>query len=248
MVVRQVKVSGLSQLTPEEAAVTQASAVIPPHSNIIRARFEKTVRALSSLPWVASVTPHKHYPAGVEFAIIPRQAVALVTGAGGRWEVDGAGIAIRTARAGTRLPEITVPDTSGVHPGARIDVPGVSVALSAVSLAHGSKPVPIVKIEVDQNADICLNMKDNVAIRLGAAEDIGAKLALVHRIYNDKPDIGTLVQSIDLRSPESPSCVPRAAAKDSSPDAVAQSQPLREEIAKSTDHSSGHKTKGAEMR
>lgn len=248
MVVRRVQVTGLSQLTPEEAAITRASATVPPHTNVIRARLGKTVGALCRLPWVASVTLHKHL-GSVEFVVVPRRPVALVTSANGRWEVDSAGVAIRTARASIKLPEITIPDTSGVRAGARIDVAGVSVALSAVSLAHASKPVPITKIEVDQNADICLNMKDNVAIRLGAAEDIGAKLALVTRIYNDKPDIGSLVQSIDLRSPESPSCVPRAAAKDASPDAVTQIQPLLDEGTKGgLSRSSNRKTNGAEKR
>jgi len=213
LAVRRVRVLGLSGLTAWEARETQARAAIPPHTNVLRVRVDEIAAALKRLPWVADAVVWRRLPDGLEARLTPRVPAALLTTPGGRWEIDGAGIPIRPARTAKGLPIIEMMADWKVRHGVPIAAPGVAEALFIARESVGEKPFRMAKIEVDQNADMCLNMQDNIAIRLGQADDLAAKLALVRRIYAEAPDIGTEVQVIDLRCPEAPVCIPRPPGK-----------------------------------
>jgi cell division septal protein FtsQ len=214
--IRRVHVAGLAALLPEEAALARAAATLPAGTNFFHLDRAKLESALERVPAVAGARISRRFPNRVEIAITPRAPVAILACGESRWEVDRAGVAIRPERAGQRLPVIDCASPENVEAGRRIDVPGVAGALAAAvfcaSTSHG-KPLGIAKIEVDQNGDMCLNMVDSVAIRIGQNDQLDAKLALVRRIYDERPDIGAEVESIDLRFPEAPACLPRGTAK-----------------------------------
>jgi cell division septal protein FtsQ len=221
--VRHVRVEGLARLTPEEAAQTQACAAVPPGTNLFRAPAKQMVVALKKLSWVADAEAFRHPPGTLEVKITPRVPVAVLSAGTGQWELDAGGVVIRSARPGLNLPEIADANSPDVRPGQLVNRTAVVEAVSAVLPEGRQKPIPVTKIEVDQNEELCLNMRDRVVIRLGQIEDLPAKLALVHRIYED-PEIGSKVEAIDLRCPEAPACVPRAAAKESPQDAHSRSR------------------------
>lgn len=239
--VRRVEVTGLAALTPEEAAQVQALAVVPARTNLFRAPSGRLARALKALPWVTDATVARRLPGRLVVRLTPRVPVATVASASGRWEVDAGGVAIRAtsvaageANGGNAaLPEISVAGPAEARPGERVDAPGVPEALklaaeaAGAASARGAKPLPIARIEVDQSAELCLNMRDSVAIRLGQADDLSTKIALVERIYQERPDIGTAVLSIDLRCPQMPACLPRQAARESSQDGTIRPAALR---------------------
>jgi cell division septal protein FtsQ len=211
--VRKLQVNGLATLTPEEAEATQQLVSIPPRTNLLRARVGKTVGALSRLPWVAGVTTAKHLPGTIEFNVRPRVPACFLETPDGRWELDVAGRVIRSARSGVELPRIASGEPLEVRPGGIPDSAGLAGAIKAAGQFGSGSAVRAAVIDVDQNGELCLNMTDNVAIRLGSVDDLDAKLEQVRKIYASRADIGSEVESIDLRTPDSPSAVPRGKGK-----------------------------------
>jgi cell division septal protein FtsQ len=184
-----------------------------PGVNIFRVNVDSLEATLKRVPAVAGATVARRLPNRIEVSIMPRIPVAVFDAGAERWEVDKTGVAIRPARPDAVLPEIDCMASEPVAAGQRIDAPGIGAALVAAGLTTRAKTPGIAKIAVDQNADMCLNMADSVAIRIGQSDNLETKLNLVARIYADRPGIASEVESIDLRFPEAPSCLPRGAAE-----------------------------------
>lgn len=210
--IRGVRITGLESLLPEEASAARNAAAGRPGTNLFRLNRSNLEAALKRVSAVGGAQVSRRFPNALDIAITPRIPVALLTSGSERWEVDRAGVAIRPARPSVKLPEIACAAGVTVTPGRRINVPGVAGAITAALITSRCKPLgttKITKIEIDQNADMCLNMSDSVAIRIGQTDQLDTKLFLVRRIYDERPDIGAEVESIDLRFPESPACIPR---------------------------------------
>src|SRR5207244_2648255 len=105
------------------------------------------------------------------------------------------------------------------------DAAGLAGAREVIAKCTPRGGARITNVQVDQRGELCLNMSDNLLIRLGQEDALPTKIDYIQRIYDDKPGIGSEVQSIDLRWPESPSCVLRSAGK-SRPDETVHSAPL----------------------
>ena len=223
--IRRVRVSGVSALLPDEAAQTAAAATVPSCSNLIRIRASVIESNLRSLPWVASASIHRQFPGTLQVVVKPRVPKACLAVGGQSWEVDGAGVPIRPLRAGMSLPLVESAAGQDLRPGIPSDAAGLPAALKVIAECHPPGQVRIAKVDIDANGELCLNMSDNVAIRLGRDEALPTKIDYVQRIYDDKPSIGSEVQSIDLRWPESPSCVLRKQAS-SGPNEATQPSPL----------------------
>lgn len=211
--VRHVKLSGAAALLPNEATQTAAAVTIAPGTNLFTLRAGPIVGKLSRLPWVASASIHRRFPNRLEVSVKPRVPRARLQAGGQDWEIDQAGVLIRPLRSGVDLPLIACSSTKELRPGSRADADGLAGALRVIQDCAPRGGVKIVKVDVDANGELCLNMSDTVAIRLGREEALSTKIDYVQRIYDDKPGIGSEVQSIDLRWPESPSCVLRNAGK-----------------------------------
>ena len=69
----------------------------------------------------------------------------------------------------------------------------------------------IEKIVIDPQENLCLNMRDGVAIQFGQAENLGTKWETVQRIYSREPAIAQRMTGINLSVPEKPACTPRIA-------------------------------------
>jgi cell division protein FtsQ len=214
--VREVRVRGVAGLTQDETEATRLAAEVPPGTNVLRGGWDRTTAALSRLPWVKTVRARRALPAGVEFMLIPRMPVSVLLTATGGWEVDDGGMVIRPARPDLRLPTITALDAAP-EAGQPADFPGVAGALAALSMLQSGKQLPITKIEVDSKGELCLNMVDSVAIRLGQPDGLNEKVALVRRIYSERPDIASTAETVDLRDPAAPYCVLRGAKGETKP-------------------------------
>lgn len=224
--VRKVKVTGMAGLTAQEAQTTLSQAQAPPQSNVVRFPTERLARSLQSLPWVAKASVQWRLPDTLEIQLTSRIPAAILVTSEGTWEVDAAGVPIRAARSVSKRPKIVLQVPAKPVPGTPVDVPGVAEAVTIATNNMGPKPLPITEIQVDQNADLCLNMRDGVQIKLGPVDDLEDKLALVRRIYEGAPGIGEQVQMIDVRCPDAPACTlytavaaaPRSARQDAARD------------------------------
>jgi cell division protein FtsQ len=222
--VREVRLGGVRSLQRDEADSTAAAVRVPSKTNLFRLRTAALEERLEALPWVASATVSRRFPGGLNVSITPRTPRAQLRVNGQDWEVDRAGVVIRPLRAGVALPPIVCAAPAEVRPGSIADALGVAGALKVLSECAPRGGVRIAKVDVDATGELCLNMTDNVAIRLGQEEALPTKIDYVQRIYDDNPAIGSEVQSIDLRWPESTSLVPRSTRK-SGQEGTAESSP-----------------------
>jgi cell division protein FtsQ len=209
--VRKVRVNGIEGLTPTEALVSLSQARVSPHSHIVLYPTERLAHSLQSLPWVAKASVRRHLPDTLEVQLIPRIPIALLVTREGKWELDANGIPIRMARSQSLSSKITLAAPAKIVFGRPVEVPGVAGAIAIAANNVGLKPLPITEIRVDQNAELCLNMRDGIQIQLGTADNLEDKLALIRRIYEGMPGIEEQMQMIDVRCPEAPACIPRTA-------------------------------------
>lgn len=209
--IQQIQVKGAESLPAAEITNVLAAARLPNGTNFLLAPVNQAQARVRALPWVRSAALHRHFPHTVTVDITLREAVAQVQTSSGLWEVDGAGLPIRTARpqmAG-RLPLIVWQHPTAVKPGA---VFGDHVLQSALALSLWAQKEPSVhpaKIEVDQSDNICLNMKDGIPIKFGPDSELESKQTLVANLYRREPDIARRIQQIDVSCPSDVACTPR---------------------------------------
>lgn len=209
--VRKVKIAGVSGLRAQEVQRTLSLARVPLQSNVVCFPTERLAHSLQSLPWVAQALVRRRLPDTLEVQLTPRIPIAILITSEGKWEVDAAGVPIRTAQSGGKGPQILLQTPAKIIPGTPIDIPGLAGAVTIAVNNLGPEQLPITEIQVDQNADLCLNMRDGVQIKLGPVDDLEDKLALVRRIYEGAPGIGEQVQVVDVRCPDAPACILRTA-------------------------------------
>ena len=205
-----MKVTGIESLSSEESAEIKNAAIIPPRTNLIIGRLYKTLMTMELIPSVAKVEVYRRFPNEVRFQIIPRKSVAKLAAGGAIWEVDNSGIIVRRARLDYKLPLITVSGSVDLKPGYMLSDAAVATGIKVVTMSGKNGPIRADSADIDQNGELCLNMRDNIMIRFGAAEDIETKLTLVRRIFEQRPDIGTEVATLDVSVPDHPTCVPRS--------------------------------------
>jgi cell division septal protein FtsQ len=214
--VKRVEVSGIAPLAPEETLIVQKMAQVAPRTNLFRAPAGKIARELIQQPWVGEVSVSRHLPDTLEIRLTPRiPAAALETADGRRWEVDARGQVLRADRAVLRLPVIYMATLASAQPGQRVEHPALASALDIVARGSGANLLPLTKIEIDQNEELCLNMQGDVLIRLGHTDELNGKLELVRRIYEQDRAIGEKVAAMDLRCPNAFACTPRKAVANS---------------------------------
>jgi cell division septal protein FtsQ len=228
--VKRVEVTGVAPLSAEERRIAKEAAKIAPGTNLLLAPTQRIARSLRQQPWTDAVSISRRLPDTLEVRLTPRvPAVTLETADGRRWEVDSHGQVIRADRAVLQLPVIQMATLESTLPGHQVDHPVLQSALDIVARCAGANPLPLTKIEIDQNEELCLNMQGDVLIRLGRTEELNGKIELVRRIYTQDRAIGERVAAMDLRYPNAFSCTPRKAAADSptslSRDAASQSDP-----------------------
>jgi cell division septal protein FtsQ len=210
LVVRRVTVRGTTTLPPAEAQATLTSARIAPGTNLLRVPVQKMEAEIRRHAWVRSVSLRRRL-GELEVQITPRQPVLIAQTARGEVELDAEGVVIRPAQGASqaRLPRIVLNMSRMARPGSPLDHWTVRASLLAVRADSQPSPARVVKIEVDQNDNLCLNMHDGVKVQLGTPEDMPTKLALLQRIYSREPDIAQRLAAINLSCPSWPACTPR---------------------------------------
>ena len=207
MAIRTVNVTGLEVLTASEAEAIKSASIVPPKTNLIIGRLGKVVLAIASNPAVKVVQIHRKFPGEVTFHVTPKVPVARVVSAGEEWESDVCGSRIRRASSEHKLPKISIePMLGSNHTSSEV---ALTTGIKLVTLSGINSSVRAESVDIDQNGELCLNMRDNIKISFGPAEEVDAKLTLVRRIYEQRPAIGAEVTSLDVSVPGHPTCVPR---------------------------------------
>ncbi len=213
--VRQVVVSGIETLPPTEAAQVIAAAHLPARTNWFLIPTGTVQRRLSVQPWLRreATILARSMPNRYLVSVSARQpAAVLETGStnGNACEIDVSGVPIRSARESVALlPCIKIPFLPVPAYGEKITDRGVQSALKILATPLIAPCPTVTKIEVDQNSNLCLNMKDGIVVRLGVCEDISASLAQIQSIYAAEPRLAGRMASLDLSCPTAPVCTTR---------------------------------------
>jgi len=208
---------GLRVLRVEGATGREASAVVrasgisdgEPLIDISAGAVEARV---DRLPDVRSVALERRWPHTVVLVVKRHRPVALLAlGSGGFEEVDGAGRAIRTAKA--KPAGLVLLEGVGAVPVGRA-LPGTSARRAvqiAGALAKSFPPAleqrvgPEVKVQPGSGS-VELLVDGKVRVRLGGEADLGEKMRALAVVLERVPLSG--VAGIDLVDPELPALTP----------------------------------------
>jgi cell division septal protein FtsQ len=196
-------------LNADELDAALRASHLPSGANLFSKEVSSLADRLSAQAFVAEVKVARRIPPGVSVYVTPRTPFAVALIAGRHWELDRGGTVIRRSLPSRGLPLIEQAASVSPMPGERI---GDETFLRAMEIARmlGRKGDPeFTKIVVDQRAHLCLNMSDGLIIRLGLAESLNQKVALIRKIYREQPNPADLLKSVDLTAPGHPVCVPR---------------------------------------
>ncbi len=211
LAIRKVTITGVGGLQEPEAASVIGSATTLSHANWLRAPIYSVEQSLRSMAWVRAVHVTRQFPDRANVHLSLRQPTLILQTGICRYEMDDEGMPIRLAASATSgLPRVIFPPAMPVRCGVRIDDPSLATAAQILRQTRQGTAVRIAKIEVDQSHNLCLNMQDGILIRIGQAESINTKMAIIRRIYTRRPDIARTLATIDVTCPSAPACRLRA--------------------------------------
>jgi cell division septal protein FtsQ len=210
--VRKVRLIMVGPLDPPEERLTRNRAEIGPGEPLLLFDAGRYAAGISGLPWVRKVDVGRTLLGTVHVRVEMRRPVARLACGGRRWELDEEGVVIRPARKNVPLPEITMCDARPVRRGQPIESEAVLGGLAAMFLGRDVPGLRPDRIAVDQSTGICFNNGDSVAIRLGRADDLPQKMALIARTYSKGRELSRTIEAMDVSCPQMPLGKPRASA------------------------------------
>ena len=158
--------------------------------------------ALESLPGVARAEVRRRWPGTVEVRVTPRTPVAIVHSLAGDAVVgaDGVVVAAGADAAAVAAGLVAVDGPAGLAPGDRFTARPLLLVAEALPAALRG-PVASVGASDDEGA-VELRLHDGAIVRLGAADQLGAKLVAVATVL-EQVDTGCLAV-LDVRVPAAP--------------------------------------------
>jgi len=197
--VDRISVDGAAHTPPEEV---RAATGIDIHEPMVRVDLGRARHGVLALPWVATVSVKRSWPATIHVRITERTPVATVpAGAAGFALVDAEGRVLQTSA--TPPPGVVV--LSGVPaPGA----PGTTLPPEAADALHVASALPPnlapkVSSIVVGPAGVELRLVAGGTVRLGPATDLVAKLVAADTVLT-QADVSHLCV-LDVRVASAPS-------------------------------------------
>ncbi len=135
-------------------------------------------RQLSALPSVRAAQVDRAFPHGLRVVVIPERPVAVLRSGRAAWVLAGSGRVIRNTDSNTnrRLPRIWLAAGAVFDPGATLAIPTASKALRAIASLPARFPVQVRTARATGDS-VVLALSIGMEVRLGSADDLGAKLA-----------------------------------------------------------------------
>jgi cell division protein FtsQ len=188
LAVRQVRVSGITDLTVEQV---QAAAQVPIGRPLARQDLTAIGRRTTQLPKVAEARVRRDWPDAISISVVERQPVLAVAQPGGFVIIDKTGVAYASS--------VTVP--TGVQ---QVDVnPDNGPLLAEVGVVSTALPASLRK-KVDRIAalsadDIVVRLDSGIVVTWGGSSDSVLKAQITEALLKRKPK-----STIDVSSPHTP--------------------------------------------
>jgi cell division protein FtsQ len=206
LAVRHVKVSGDAH-TPRAAVL--AVTALDRHPQMIDLSSGRLRHELMALPWVASASIQRQWPATVEIRLLERVPVAQVAGPRGQPAIvdrDGRVLASGSAATAAALPAVNGAGKAGppgtfLGPGnAPRDALALLVATQTI-LPPGS-PYRLQAVEIRPDGRLQAKLTPRVTVLFGSTDQLGAKLLALQTLLEQVPLRGPV--TLDVRVPTSP--------------------------------------------
>lgn len=201
--IRTVRVDGRKLIS---SRFVSKCIAVPERSNIFLFRTDLIAHRLRRSPIVEEVSVHRRLPATLVVRITERRADFTLSTHAKHYEVDSAGIPFRIVpQPNPKLPVLSCKVPASIHLGRPIKASAFASAMECLKLARAKKSLQVGKITVDQNNDLCLNVRDGLMIRLGQPQQLGDKLDRAERSMQLVPAL----EYVDVTCPEAPALKPR---------------------------------------
>ncbi len=205
--VTKVRVVGAQTLTTQQVF---DEARVPRHANIFWMLRQPFAKRLAADPVIDHAARSIRLPNLLVLTVTERQPKAVLAESGRFWLLDAKGVAYRQLDG--PLPEVPLVQAASallpmpVELGQSVRAPWLSDAFSLLDLAAARPDLSGLKIVVDQSANLCLNRRDGLQIRLGQSDALPQKLALAEAALSAH---GSDSVYIDVSSPEQMVRMPR---------------------------------------
>lgn len=183
---------------------------IPAKSNIFLVKDKAIRKSVMANPVVLDARIHRRLPGTLVIKIVERKPSLILNTGGALYQIDASGVPFRiTKQAGPKLPTILYAMPDRVILGKQIDSPIFNASVESLALAHRYGITRTGKITVDQNDDLCLNVRDGVEVRLGRPEQLARKIEIAAEYAKQSPNFWQHIKYIDVTCPEAPAYSPK---------------------------------------
>jgi cell division septal protein FtsQ len=221
--VTRVNVEGTQTLSPTQVF---DEARVPPHTNIFwMALHQPFAKRLTADPVVDHAARRIKLPNTLILQVWERQPYATLALDGHFWLLDAHGVPFRTLTEPYPGLPVVAPQTrkiqgqvlgpDNVALGTPLRTDWLKHSYQLIALTAPDQNLAAMKIEVDQNGNLCLNRKDNFRILLGQADALPQKIELAQAaITAHGGQINQTAAYIDVSCPEQPAYMQRPTAGD----------------------------------
>lgn len=210
--VSKVQINGLQTLSSDQVF---AEARIPARANIfLMALREPFGKRLTANPVIAQASRAIRLPDTLVLTVRERRPFATLALGDSFWLLDPKGIPFRALDApAPSLPILRLPPnlvSEDVALGKPLPGPYLHDAYMLLALLATTDNLRSTKITVDQNANLCLNRRDSLLIKLGQPDDLPQKVALAQAtVAAQGGALARNAEYIDVSCPQQPVWMPR---------------------------------------
>lgn len=209
LVIKEVKISGVRLADRKIVEKTAKSAL---GQNILMLKKSPVISKINTLREVSEVKMGRTFPNKVWIRVWERKPAAVLTDNSKFFLVQDNGFMYHQVNGPQKgVPTLSVAGCGVIKAGLRSGSEDVKSGLEALRYAHRSK-IRIVKISVDPDGDMCLNMGSGFYVNLGQSDDIAKKMSLLRSALACKPSLVREAAYIDISCPSAPVWKPRRAA------------------------------------
>jgi cell division septal protein FtsQ len=177
-------------------------------TNLLRIDEATIARRLEDLPHVHLLGYDRAFPDGLRIHVSVERAVGVLRRGSERWLVSAEGRVLRKLEAPLRrpLPVVWLPRVVEPEIGAVLRNPDSRRAVAALAAVHETHPrfARRVWYVETEDAELTVVLRDHFEVRLGAAAELGAKLAAAYRVTAAIATSDTVVTYVDVSVPARP--------------------------------------------
>ncbi|HEX2236163.1 MAG TPA: FtsQ-type POTRA domain-containing protein [Actinomycetota bacterium] len=200
LAVRGIQVSGGRHIS--RAQVQDATALVG--DNLLLLSTTDVERRVERLPWVKSAAVVRRLPGTVRVEVVERRPAAVLAAEGARWTVDARGRVLSEGVAAPRLPLLGGVEVVGARPGELVRGDAAAAGLRVLRRLSGDIGARVRALFAPSPERVSLALRSGTLVRLGAAERLRPKLAVLRAVLARLERRGERARYVDVRVPETP--------------------------------------------